>query len=125
MINESFDALYRNKHISSHLILQSIQSLTRKIFAVSSISAMNVDTPRSWLSPAPTRQSTESKTGRRASLHGTQLPVCASSAMTPTCRMYVLLPPMFGPAEESMVSGWKRMEDRRRTDDLELADIYD
>jgi hypothetical protein len=44
------------------------------IVAVSSISAMNVDTPFNWLSPAPTRQRIESKTGRVASEQGTKQP---------------------------------------------------
>lgn len=66
--------------------------------AVSSISAINVEIPFSWLSPAPTRHKMESNIGTRASEQGTKLPVCAMSAMTPTWRMYVLFPPMLGPA---------------------------
>ncbi len=59
---------------------------------------MNVEMPLSWLSPAPTRQRIESKIGMRADAQGTKLPVCAMSAITPTWRIYVLFPPMFGPA---------------------------
>lgn len=36
--------------------------------------------------------------GMLADAHGTKLPVCAISAITPTCRMYVLFPPILGPA---------------------------
>lgn len=53
--------------------------------AVSSISAMNVDTPFCWQSPAPTRAKMQSRTEMRASAHGTKLPTCAISTHTPTC----------------------------------------
>jgi hypothetical protein len=39
--------------------------------AVSSISAMNVDTPRSWQSPAPTRAKMASRAEMRALVQGT------------------------------------------------------
>lgn len=61
-----------------------------RIAAVSSISAMKVDTPFSWLSPAPTRQRIESKIGMLAWVHGTKQPICAMSAITPAWRMKVL-----------------------------------
>lgn len=98
---------------------------TLKILAVSSISAMNVDTPRSWLSPAPTRHNTESKIGICASEQGTKLPVWAMRAMTPTCRMYVLFPPMLGPAERRERAGQlvSRTLIYKRTYDLELARV--
>lgn len=68
------------------------------IVAVSSISAMKVETPFSWLSPAPTLQRIESKIGIVASEQGTKQPICAMRAMTPAWRMNVDFPPMFGPA---------------------------
>lgn len=70
---------------------------TARMAAVSSISAMKVDTPRIWLSPAPTRARMASTTETSASSHGTNEPHCASSTITPICRMYVDLPPMLGP----------------------------
>lgn len=83
---------------SSSMIINESFVADRRIIAVSSISAMNVDTPLSWLSPAPTRQRIESKMGSVASVHGTKHPAWAMSEMTPTWRMYVDFPPMFGPA---------------------------
>jgi hypothetical protein len=56
---------------------------TRRIVAVSNISAMNVETPLSWLSPAPIRQRMESKMGISASPHGMKEPICAIREMTP------------------------------------------
>ncbi len=44
---------------------------------------MKVETPLSWLSPAPTLQRIESKIGMWASEHGTKQPVWAIKAMTP------------------------------------------
>lgn len=61
-----------------------------RMAAVSSISAMKVDTPLSCESPAPTRQRIESKMGTVAVLQGTKAPICASKAMTPAERMKVL-----------------------------------
>ncbi len=75
----------------------SILSSDRRIAAVSSISAIKVDTPLIWLSPAPTRASTQSTTLNSASSHGTKQPICAISTITPTWRIYVDLPPIFGP----------------------------
>lgn len=57
--------------------------LTFIIFAVSNISAINVDTPLSWLSPAPTLARIQSNTQRLASVQGTKQPVCAIKAITP------------------------------------------
>jgi len=50
---------------------------------VSSISAMNVDTPRSWLSPAPTRHKIASATQMSAKVQGTKQPICAIKMATP------------------------------------------
>lgn len=47
---------------------------TFRMAAVSSISAMNVDTPRCWQSPAPTRAKMASRTAMRAESHGTKQP---------------------------------------------------
>jgi hypothetical protein len=58
---------------------------TFRMAAVSSISAMKVDTPRVWQSPAPTRAKMQSRTAMRAESHGTQHPTWASSTFTPTC----------------------------------------
>jgi len=55
--------------------------------AVSSISAMNVETPRAWQSPAPTRARMASTTESSHASHGTNEPTCASSTETPTARM--------------------------------------
>mmetsp|Transcript_2297 Transcript_2297/g.7724 ORF Transcript_2297/g.7724 Transcript_2297/m.7724 type:complete len:208 (-) Transcript_2297:2079-2702(-) len=68
-----------------------------KIEAVSSISAIKVLTPLCWQSPAPTLAYTASLTEIVASSQGTKQPHCASSTATPTCLMYVDLPPMLGP----------------------------
>ena len=53
--------------------------------AVSSISAMKVEMPLSWLSPAPTRARMQSKIGTCASSAGTKEPTCAIRAMQPIC----------------------------------------
>ena len=50
------------------------QPLALRMAAVSSISAMKVDTPRSWQSPAPTRAKMQSRTAMRASSQGTKQP---------------------------------------------------
>ena len=68
-----------------------------RMAALSSISAMKVDTPRAWLSPAPTRAKMASRTGITARAQGTQLPTWARSTAMPTWRMKVDLPPMLGP----------------------------
>jgi hypothetical protein len=54
---------------------------------------MNVETPFCTASPAPTRARMQSVTEISALSQGTKLPTCASTAMQPTPRMYVLLPP--------------------------------
>jgi len=109
--------------------------------AVSSISAMKVDTPFNWLSPAPTLHRMESKIGSLASAQGTKHPICDIKAITPiyhsrvsnttednvkktlTWRIYVDFPPMFGPAWRKEVSGcagrWKVGEEL--TDDLKFT----
>lgn len=71
-----------------------------RIEAVSSISAMKVDTPFSWLSPAPTRARIQSTMVISADSHGTKHPIWAMRTITPVCRMYVDFPPMLGPKEE-------------------------
>ena len=58
---------------------------------------MNVESPRDRLSAAPTRVNTRSHTPIVAAFAGTNEPICASSAICATCRMYVDLPAMFGP----------------------------
>ena len=58
-----------------------------RMVEVSSISAMKVETPRAWQSPAPTRARIESVIEISASSHGTKQPTCASSTLTPTERM--------------------------------------
>lgn len=68
-----------------------------KIALVSSISAIKVDTPLSWLSPAPTRQRTESKMGTSAKEAGTKEPTWARRAMRAVWRMKTDLPPALGP----------------------------
>lgn len=56
-----------------------IRSFTFKIADDSNISAMKVDTPFSWLSPAPTRHIMLSTTVTEAELQGTKHPICAIS----------------------------------------------
>ena len=68
-----------------------------RIADASIISAMNVEIPRWVASEAPTRASTISSTQSRASDAGTNEPTCAITAMAPSARMYVDLPPMLGP----------------------------
>jgi hypothetical protein len=65
-----------------------VNELTFRIVDVSNISAMKVEIPLSWLSPAPTRHKTESKIGNWASEQGTNEPICAMSAITPTYSRY-------------------------------------
>jgi hypothetical protein len=52
--------------------------------ADSNISAINVDTPRNWQSPAPTRAKIASRGERRADDAGTKQPTCAIKTATPT-----------------------------------------
>jgi len=54
---------------------------------VSSISAMKVETPRIWQSPAPTRAKIASLMLISAPRAGTNIPTCARRTATPTCRM--------------------------------------
>ena len=82
MISESFVADYM--YLRVHPRASRTKILTRKMVAVSSISAIKVETPFSWLSPAPTLQRIESNTGIWASEHGTKHPIWAINAMTPT-----------------------------------------
>jgi len=51
-----------------------------------------------WQSPAPTLARMASNKHISASSQGTKQPICAIRTATPTCRMYVDFPPMFGPA---------------------------
>lgn len=77
-----------------------------KIALVSSISAMNVDTPLSCESPAPTRHRIESKMGTSANEQGTNEPIWARRATTAVWRMKTDLPPALGPVmmENSLTS---------------------
>lgn len=59
------------------------EQFTLNIDAVSSISDMNVETPLSWLSPAPTLARMLSIIVISAEEHGTNDPICAISAITP------------------------------------------
>ena len=59
--------------------------------AVSSISAMKVDTPLSWQSPAPTRAKIQSLMAMCASSQGTKQPTCAINTFTPTCSHAVVV----------------------------------
>lgn len=59
------------------------QCHTLRMAAVSSISAMKVEMPLSWQSPAPTRAKMQSRTAMVALSHGTKLPTCAISTFTP------------------------------------------
>ena len=61
---------------SSSMITSDLGVAFLTIDDVSSISAMNVDTPRDWTSPAPTRASTASTGEISASSHGTKQPAC-------------------------------------------------
>jgi len=65
--------------------------------AVSSISAMNVDTPLSCESPAPIRARIASQSGISAVSQGTKQPTWARRIIMPIWRMYVDLPPMLAP----------------------------
>jgi hypothetical protein len=81
MINESFDADY-NSSIPGQK--RAKKRPTLRMDAVSSISAMNVDTPLSCESPAPTRHRIESNMGRLAEEQGTKHPAWAIRTITPT-----------------------------------------
>ena len=58
-----------------------------RMFAVSVISTMKVDCPRVRSSLAPMRVKMRSTRSIRASVAGTNQPVCASSVSNATCRM--------------------------------------
>ena len=64
-----------------------MQQLTRRIAAVSSISAMKVETPLVKSSPAPTLAKIASLTEIVASSQGTKLPNCAINTAVATERM--------------------------------------
>uniref|UniRef100_A0A0A9FCA3 MUS1 n=1 Tax=Arundo donax TaxID=35708 RepID=A0A0A9FCA3_ARUDO len=82
---------------SSSIIIRDLSEAPFKMDAVSSISCIKVDTPRSWQSPAPTRAKIQSLTLTLARSHGTKEPTCAIKTFTPTCLIKVDFPPMFGP----------------------------
>ena len=67
-----------------HILLPATPTL--RIAAVSSISAINVETPRSCESPAPTRAKMASQIGTVASCAGTKQPTWAMSTITPICK---------------------------------------
>ena len=69
----------------------------RRMKAVSLMSTMKVLCPRARSSDAPTRVKILSHTESRAEDAGTKDPICAIRQISATCRMYVLLPAMFGP----------------------------
>lgn len=84
-----------------HFYLQGTRRCTYlRIEAVSNISAMNVETPFNWLSPAPTRAKMQSTMDTSADSHGTKHPIWAMSTITPVCRIYVDLPPILGPTKQ-------------------------
>jgi hypothetical protein len=62
----------------------TFECLQRMTYRVSSISAMKDDTPRTWLSLAPTRAKILSTTVHSKLEAGTKLPTWASSTPTPT-----------------------------------------
>lgn len=64
----------------------NVDSLTLRMTAVSSISAMNVDTPFIWQSLAPTLAKMESMMETEAESQGTKHPIWAISTITPACR---------------------------------------
>ena len=68
-----------------------------RMFAVSCISTMNVDSPRASWSEAPTRVKMRSKMPRRAFEAGTNEPAWLRRTISATWRRYVDFPPMFGP----------------------------
>ena len=69
----------------------------RRMDATSVISTMNVLWSKMRLSLAPTRVKMRSVSGIFASFAGTKQPRCAIKTMSATCRIYVLLPAIFGP----------------------------
>ncbi len=75
-----------------------------KILAVSVISTMNVERPPVRSSAAPMRVKMRSIGPIVAESAGTALPMWARIAISAVWRMYVDLPPMFGPVMISMRS---------------------
>ena len=73
-----------------------------KMFAVSVISTMNVERPPARSSEAPMRVKIRSTGPIVADSAGTKLPMCARIAISAVWRMYVDLPPMFGPVTISI-----------------------
>mmetsp|Transcript_16291 Transcript_16291/g.40540 ORF Transcript_16291/g.40540 Transcript_16291/m.40540 type:complete len:203 (+) Transcript_16291:582-1190(+) len=59
---------------SSSMMTSEEEVAPLRMAAVSSISAMKVDTPRCWQSPAPTRAKMASRTEMRAASHATKQP---------------------------------------------------
>lgn len=95
--------IYFSKDRDIHFYFQETGKWTHlRIEAVSNISAMNVETPFNWLSPAPTRAKMQSTMDTSADSHGTKHPIWAMRTTTPVWRIYVDLPPMLGPT--NMVS---------------------
>lgn len=67
----------------THQLTLNTSFFTFNIDAVSNISAMKVDTPFSWLSPAPTLARILSTIEISASEQGTKQPNCAINTTTP------------------------------------------
>ena len=80
---------------SSTIRLRSVAA--RSTEAVSSISTMNVERPPARSSTAPMRVKMPSTSPIRAAGPARTSPTCASSTISATCRIQVLLPAMFGP----------------------------
>ena len=68
-----------------------------RMFAISSISTMNVEADRPMSSAEPIRVNTRSTTPIFASLAGTNEPICARRTIVALCRIQVDFPAMFGP----------------------------
>ena len=83
-----------------------------RMFAVSVISTMNVERPPVRSSAAPMRVKIRSIEPIVADSAGTTLPMCARIAISAVWRMYVDLPPMFGPVMISMRVVLARARDR-------------
>lgn len=82
----------RIQYLNGYMVL-----LTLIMPEVSIISTIKVLNPLIILSLAPTRPSMESTMLMVAMLQGTKAPTWAIRTAVPTERMYVLLPPIFGP----------------------------
>ena len=82
---------------------------------VSRISTMNVDSPRDRLSRgADAGEDAIARRRSRADRAGTNEPICASSTISATWRMYVDLPAMFGPVMTSSARRRARQRSSRR-----------